>query len=42
MAKIYHDVTEIVGRTPLVRLNHLDEGLPGLPRYVQHCASGTP
>ena len=29
MAKIYHDVTEIVGRTPLVRLNHLDEGLPG-------------
>jgi cysteine synthase A len=29
MAKIYNDVTEIVGRTPLVRLNRLDEGLPG-------------
>ncbi|ALU40374.1 cysteine synthase [Kocuria flava] len=29
MAKIYSDVTEIVGRTPLVRLNRLDEGLPG-------------
>ena len=29
MAKIYHDVTEIVGRTPLVHLNRLDEGLPG-------------
>ncbi|MUN61897.1 cysteine synthase A [Kocuria sediminis] len=29
MAKIYNDVTEIVGRTPLVHLNRLDEGLPG-------------
>ena len=29
MPKIYNDVTEIVGRTPLVRLNRLDEGLPG-------------
>ncbi|MFC4904136.1 cysteine synthase A [Kocuria oceani] len=29
MPKIYHDVTEIVGRTPLVHLNRLDEGLPG-------------
>ncbi len=29
MAKIYHDVTEIVGSTPLVHLNRLDEGLPG-------------
>ncbi|RLY91147.1 cysteine synthase A [Kocuria tytonicola] len=29
MGKIYNDVTEIVGGTPLVRLNHLDEDLPG-------------
>ena len=29
MPKIYNDVTEIVGRTPLVHLNRLDEGLPG-------------
>ena len=29
MPKIYNDVTEIVGRTALVHLNRLDEGLPG-------------
>ena len=29
MGKIYNDVTEIVGGTPLVRLNHLDADLPG-------------
>ncbi|GAA4365251.1 cysteine synthase A [Paeniglutamicibacter cryotolerans] len=28
MGKIYNDVTEIVGRTPLVRLNRLSAGLP--------------
>ncbi|MCG2622293.1 cysteine synthase A [Arthrobacter sp. I2-34] len=28
MARIYDDVTQIVGRTPLVRLNRLAEGLP--------------
>jgi cysteine synthase len=29
MARIYDDVTQIVGGTPLVRLNRLAEGLPG-------------
>src|SRR5690625_367397 len=29
MAKIYHDVTQLVGRTPLVRLNRITEGAPG-------------
>ena len=29
MGKIYENVTEIVGGTPLVRLNHLDRDLPG-------------
>ncbi|MGW6175311.1 cysteine synthase A [Arthrobacter sp. NPDC055138] len=28
MAPIYDDVTQVVGRTPLVRLNRLTEGLP--------------
>lgn len=28
MARIYDDVTALVGGTPLVRLNHLTEGLP--------------
>ena len=27
MARIYDDVTQLVGRTPLVRLNRLSEGL---------------
>ena len=29
MGKIYENITEIVGGTPLVRLNHLDQDLPG-------------
>lgn len=29
MAKIYNDVTEVIGNTPLVRLNRLDADLPG-------------
>ncbi|MEH0109084.1 cysteine synthase A [Tersicoccus sp. MR15.9] len=29
MARIYDDVTQLVGHTPLVRLNRLTEGLPG-------------
>lgn len=29
MSKIYNDVTQIVGRTPLVRLNRIGAGLPG-------------
>ena len=28
--KIYQDVTETVGNTPLIRLNRLGQGLPGL------------
>ena len=27
--KIYQDVTETVGNTPLIRLNRLGQGLPG-------------
>lgn len=29
MGKIYNNVAEVVGRTPLVRLNRISEGLPG-------------
>lgn len=29
MSKIYNNITEVVGRTPIVRLNRLDAGLPG-------------
>lgn len=29
MAKIYNNVTEVIGNTPLVRLNRLDADLPG-------------
>ena len=29
MAKIVNSIVEAIGETPLVRLNHLDEGLPG-------------
>ncbi len=29
MTRIYDDITELVGRTPLVRLKRLDAGLPG-------------
>lgn len=29
MGKIYNNVTEVIGGTPLVKLNRLDEGLPG-------------
>ncbi|MHC6176570.1 cysteine synthase A [Glutamicibacter endophyticus] len=29
MGKIYNNVTEIIGRTPLVKLNRIGEGLPG-------------
>ncbi|MGO2054069.1 cysteine synthase A [Arthrobacter sp. MYb211] len=29
MGKIYNNVTEIIGNTPLVKLNRLGEGLPG-------------
>ena len=29
MAKIYNNVTEVVGGTPLVKLNRLSDGLPG-------------
>ncbi|APF39978.1 cysteine synthase A [Neomicrococcus aestuarii] len=29
MGKIYNNIAEVVGRTPLVRLNRISEGLPG-------------
>ena len=29
MAKIYNDILETIGGTPLVRLNRLDKDLPG-------------
>ncbi|MDO4821019.1 MAG: cysteine synthase A [Rothia sp. (in: high G+C Gram-positive bacteria)] len=29
MSKIYNNITEVVGRTPIVRLNRLDADLPG-------------
>ena len=29
MAKIVNSIVEAIGETPLVRLNRLDEGLPG-------------
>ena len=29
MTRIYQDITELVGRTPLVRMKRLDQGLPG-------------
>ncbi|MEF9875244.1 MAG: pyridoxal-phosphate dependent enzyme, partial [Glutamicibacter sp.] len=29
MGKIYNNVTEVVGNTPLVKLNRVGEGLPG-------------
>lgn len=29
MTRIYDDITQLVGRTPLVRLKRLDKGLPG-------------
>ena len=30
MAKIYDDVTKLIGNTPLVRLNKLTEGLDAM------------
>src|SRR5512143_483753 len=29
MARIYDDITKTIGRTPLVRINRMAEGLPG-------------
>ncbi|MDN6354386.1 MAG: pyridoxal-phosphate dependent enzyme, partial [Corynebacterium sp.] len=29
MAKIYDNITDLIGNTPLVKLNKLTEGLPG-------------
>ncbi len=39
MAKILNSIVEATGQTPLVKLNRLDEGLPGcsrLPRHPDH------
>ena len=37
MAKIYSDITELIGGTPLVRLSRFAPGMSVLAKLERHC-----